>query len=69
MSKTGEYFSDVENAGEMVRLLKQARVVTQALGGPCLRRWISPRLARPSTSPAVLENGCLASHTSLHKRR
>ena len=34
MSEQGEYFSDVENAGEMARLLKQARVVTHALGGP-----------------------------------
>lgn len=34
MSAQGEYFSDVEHAGEMTRLLKQARVVTHALGGP-----------------------------------
>lgn len=46
------YFADAENAGEMARLLKQARFVTQGLGG------LFPRRLEVSTVHDVLDLAC-----------
>ncbi|MGB8346960.1 MAG: hypothetical protein WCD86_18880 [Ktedonobacteraceae bacterium] len=49
------YFADTENAGEMARLLKQARFATQGLGGLL-------RMSRSSmtywTWPVAPASGC-----------
>jgi ubiquinone/menaquinone biosynthesis C-methylase UbiE len=54
------YFSDVENAGEMARLLKQARLTTKGMGGPF------PPSLEPTKLHNVLDLACGPGEWVLH---
>lgn len=56
----GRYFSDAENAGEMARLLKQARLTTKGMGGP-----FPPHL-EPTRLRDVLDLACGPGEWVLH---
>ena len=56
----GIYFSDVENAGEMVRLIKQGRLTTKGMKGPF------PPQVEPTTLHDVLDLACGPGEWVLH---